>query len=144
MQGKSDDHMRDRILVLLVALVGLSGCYYKPRLPPGTCENDKWEEMLSGDKAWKSVIFQRQCGDEPSEIDISVLPATAALPNELGNAFRQDSTAEGTHSSHSMHQRWNGPRELWINHDGTMKVAFAASQVGPVRIVHGVGEFHEP
>ena len=136
--------MRNRVLVLPVALAALSGCYYTPRLPPGVCENDQLGEMPSPDKAWKSVMFHRQCGDEPSEFDISVLPATAALPNEPGNAFRQDSAGEGAHSSHSMHQRWNGSRELQINHDETMRVMLAASQVGPVRIVHGVGEFHEP
>lgn len=136
--------MRDRFLVLLLALAALSGCYYKPRLPPGTCENDKLGEMQSPDKAWKSVMFHRQCGDEALEFDISVLPAAAVLPNEPGNAFRQDSSPEGTHSSHSVYQRWNGSRELQINHDETTRVMLAASQVGPVRIVHGVGEFHEP
>ena len=135
--------MRFRILVLLVVLAALAGCY-KSRLPPGTCENDQWAELLSPDKVWKSVLFHRQCGDQPTETNVSVLPAPAALPNEPGNAFRQDSTVEGTRSSHTMHQTWKGPRELWISHDETMKVAFAVSEVGPVRVVHSVGEFHEP
>ena len=130
--------MRFRVLFLFLAVAGLSACY-KSRLPPGTCENDQWSEALSPDKQWKSVLFQRQCGDEVS-IHVSVLPATAKLANEPGNAFRQDLTAEGSPSSHTLHQRWEAPHELWIAHDQGMKVAFAASEVGPVRVSHSVGE----
>lgn len=133
--------MRKSVFVLFTALAGLSACY-KSRLPPGICENDPWSELLSTDKQWKSVLFQRQCADEVS-IHVSVLPATSTLPNQPGNAFRQDVTGEGTRSSHSFHQAWKGPNELWIGHDQTMKVAFAASEVGPVRVVHLVGEIPE-
>jgi hypothetical protein len=85
------------------------------------------------------VLFQRRCGDEVS-IHVSVLPATATLPNQPGNAFRQDRTGEGRRSSHTLHQTWGTPHELWIAHDQGMKVAFAASEVGPVRVFHAVGE----
>src|SRR5215472_14041731 len=112
--------MRLRILFLFIAFAGLSACY-KSRLPPGTCENDQLSDFLSTDKQWKSVLFQRQCGDATSELHISVLPATAALPNQPGNALRQDATGEATHSSHSLHQTWKGHYELWIAHDQTMK-----------------------
>jgi|SRR5580658_7719524 hypothetical protein len=127
--------MRTRVFVLLIALAGLSACY-KSRLPPGTCENDQMSELLSPDKQWKSVLFQRQCGAEVSEIHVSVLPATATLPNQPGNAFRQDATGEGPRSSHSFDQTWKRPRELWIGRDQTMKVALTASEVGPVKVVH--------
>lgn len=134
--------MRTRVFLLLFTLIGLSACY-KARLPPGTWENDQMGELSSPDKQWKSLLFQRQCGDEASEIHVSVLPATAPLPNQPGNAFRQDATGEGTRSSHSFHQAWKGSNELWIGHDQTMKVAFAASEVGPVRVVHVVGDIPE-
>jgi hypothetical protein len=133
--------MRDRLLVMFIAFAALSACY-KSRLPPGTCENDQWSEALSPDKQWKSVLFQRQCGDDVS-FHVSVLPATTTLANEPGNAFRQDTTGEGSRSSHTFHQRWKAPHELWIAHDQGMKVAFAASEVGPVRVFHSVGELPE-
>jgi len=115
----------DRLLVMLVAFAALSACY-KSRLPPGTCENDQWSEALSPDKQWKSVLFQRQCGDDVS-FHVSVLPATRTLANEPGNAFRQDTTGEGSRSSHTFHQRWKPPHELWIAHDQGMKVVRIAS-----------------
>jgi hypothetical protein len=135
--------MRTRVLILFTALAALSACY-KSRLPPGTCENDQVSELLSTDKQWKSVLFERQCGDETSEVHVSVLSATAALPNEPGNAFRQDATGDGTRSSRHLYQAWRGPRELWIGHDGSMKVAYAATGVGPVKVVHQVGEIRLP
>ena len=135
--------MRAEVLALLITFAGLSACY-KSRLPAGTCENDQLSELLSTDKQWKSVLFQRQCGDEASEMDVSVLPATAALPNLPGNVFRQDAIEERPRSPHSLHQTWTGPHELWIRRDHGMKVAFAASEVGPVRVTHSVGESREP
>jgi hypothetical protein len=135
--------MRGRRLVLLIALSTLSGCYENTR-PANKCDNDQTAESLSPDKEWKAVLFLRQCGDGPTESHISVLPATATLQNEPGNAFRQDRSGEGSKSSHSFQARWKGPRELWIGYDSTMKPAYAASQVGPVKIFHSVGMVPEP
>jgi hypothetical protein len=94
-------------------------------------------ESFSNDRQWKAVLFIRHCGIGASEFHVSVLPAAASLSNEAGNAFRQDATHEGggRHSYH-MQQVWKGPHELWISHDRGMTVAFAASAVGPVAVVH--------
>ena len=135
--------MRARALVLLVTFAGLTGCYESTR-PPDKCDNDQTGESLSPDKEWKAVVFLRQCGDGPTESHISVLPATASLPNEPGNAFRQDGTGGGSRSSYRMEGTWKGPHELWIAHDTTMKVAYAAAGVGPVRIVHSTGGIPAP
>jgi hypothetical protein len=133
MTNATENYVAQALLAL--GLAALLGCTYKCRLPPGTCENEQLGEAPSPDKAWKSVVFYRHCGCEGSEIEISVLPATAPLPNAPGNALRADST-----NSVRLQQAWKGPHELSISHDQKMNLAFAAPQVGPVRIVHSVGE----
>ncbi len=135
--------MRVKSLVFLVFFATLVGCYKNER-PANKCDNDQTGEYLSPDKEWKAVLFLRQCGDGPTESHISVLPATATLPNEPGNAFRQDRRGEGSQSSHTFQGSWKGPRELWIGYDSTMKAAYAASQVGPIKIDHSVGSVPEP
>jgi hypothetical protein len=127
---------RYRVLWLLIAAMGLTGCY-KSTVPQGECNNEGTAELLSNDGQWKSVLFLRQCGGGASEYQVSVLPTTASLSNEAGNAFRQDAGREGggRHSYH-MQQVWKGPHELWISHDRGMKVAYAASEVGAVTVVH--------
>src|SRR5215469_6392667 len=104
--------MRGRCLAALVTLATLAGCYQDER-PADKCDNDQVGEYVSPDHQWKAVLFLRQCGHGPTENHISVLPATATLPNEPGNAFRQDRTGEGSRSSHNFRAGWQGPRELW-------------------------------
>ena len=87
-------NVRRRVLWLVIPAVGLTACY-KSTLPPGQCKNELMSELLSGDKLWKAVLFSRQCGDSPSELQVSVFASQASLSNEAGNAFRQDASHEG-------------------------------------------------
>jgi hypothetical protein len=133
--------MSDRLLVVVLAFAGVTACY-QSRLPPGACENEQLSELTSTDGQWKSVLFERRCAQEVS-INVSVLPATATLPNEPGNAFRESAMWKRSRSALVLRQTWKGPDQLWIAHDEEMKVVFAASEVGPVRVFHSVGDLPE-
>ena len=124
--------MRGRLLWMLIGALGLTACY-KSTVSPDECKNEPTSQYLSNDGKWKSITFLRQCGDGVTEFQVSVLPTTASLSNEPGNAFRQDGTAQG---HHHMQQLWKSPHELWISHDPDMKIAYAASTVSTVTVVH--------
>lgn len=130
-------------LLLLIAAIGPAGCY-KSNVSQGQCTNEQTAQLLSADGQWKSVSFLRDCGGAHAEMQVSVLPAASPLGDEAGNTFRQDARQEAAHSSARMQQVWKGPRELWIGHDPNMKVAYSASQVGEVTVVHKAGEVLEP
>src|SRR5882757_8351949 len=129
-------NVRHRFLCLLIPAVGLTACY-KSTVPPGECKNELMSELFSGDRQWKAVLFSRQCGDSPSELQVSVLASRTSLSSEAGNAFRQDARREwGGHHLYNLRQAWKGPHELWISHNRAMKVGYAASQVGVVTVVN--------
>jgi hypothetical protein len=131
-----------RVLWLLIPVMGLAGCY-KSSFPPSQCENSDAQEVLSNDRQWKAVVFHRWCPEDRPAFHVSVLPAATPLPNEAGNAFRQDVSLEragtGGHA-HTIQQVWKGPRELWISHDENMKVAYSVSEVGEVTVVQTSGD----
>jgi hypothetical protein len=96
-----------RVLWMLIPAVGLTACY-KSTIPPDECKNEPTAQYLSNDRQLKSVTFLRQCGDGAIEFQVSVLPTTASLSNEPGNAFRQDGTRRGVEGHHRMQQLWKG------------------------------------
>jgi hypothetical protein len=130
-------------LLFLSTAIGLAGCY-KSTVSQEQCKNDPTAELLSPDGQWKSVSFLRECGAAPLEAHVSVLPVTSALGNEPGNAFREEASRAAAHYSFRIQQVWKGPRELWVGHAPDIKVAYSASQVGDVTIVHKAGEVLEP
>ena len=60
-------------------------------LLPSCCENERPFGHLSPDGKWKYVTFSRNCGATTADnFQVSVLPATALMPTEAGNAFIAD------------------------------------------------------
>ena len=131
--------MSARSLWIAVPTLICTGCYQASYSPPTECSNEQTAETLSNDRQWKAVTFLRQCPGLASGVEISVLPTAASLSTDPGNVFRQD--VDGAdHSSFRLRVRWESDRELWITHEHRMKVAFSASSVGAVTIVHKTGD----
>ncbi|MCH8536313.1 MAG: hypothetical protein LAT66_00960 [Alkalimonas sp.] len=80
----------------------------------GMCGNEVYTEILSPDNRHKAVIFQRDCGATTDfSTQISVMKASAHLPNKSGNTF----IVRG-HPKHFSHQvRWLSNAELFIEKD---------------------------
>ena len=129
------------MLSILISAAALAACY-RSTVDPAECSNEPTADYPSSDGQWKSVAFLRQCGAGPIELQVSVLPVNASLPNEPGNALRQDASQERVEGHHSfaVRQKWKNPRELWISHERGMKVKYAAWAVGAITVIHTDGE----
>ncbi len=90
------------IILLLVFIIG--GCNFLiSSFSDGLCGNEIFQEVYSPDHEYKAVVFQRDCGATTSfSTQISILKASAKLPDESGNAFAMDG-----------HPDWAGVKINW-------------------------------
>jgi hypothetical protein len=96
----------------------------------GCCGNEAPAEHLSPDGQWKYVSFDRNCGaTTSSNLQISVLPASKALPNEAANAFIADDN-HGT-TRFVAQPEWVSARELKITYSARARIFKKESKVGP-------------
>jgi hypothetical protein len=104
----------------------------------GRCENRRPEEFLSKDRLYKAVRFSRRCGSELPSLNISVLPASAALPDEAGNVFidvpPKDASGYATH----VRMIWSEAHTLTIERNESMALEKSASAAGEVQVIHKV------
>src|SRR5262245_28343121 len=96
------------------------------------CDNDDVTERLSPDGKWKIVGFQRTCGAHYHDnLQLSVLPANAKLPNEPGNVFSGEYRSSGFLANYewvdnqTLQIEYSRSAGSWINPDG---------KVGPITI----------
>jgi hypothetical protein len=96
----------------------------------GLCANVPTATLASPGGRLKGVSFSRNCGATTDfSQQLSVLPASARLPKDAGNAF-----IAGRHETFSFH--WTGPRSIEI----TGARATASHAAGEVRVP--LGFFH--
>jgi len=112
-----------RLLVFgaLASCLSLSGC----------CENEAPAEHFSPDGQWKYVSFDRNCGaTSSSNLQISILPASEALPKEAANAFIADDNHRVTRFV--AQPEWVSARELKITYSAKARIFKKESKVGPI------------
>jgi len=96
-------------------LLSLSDCM------PNPCANAQIAQDVSPSGKLKAVTFRRDCGATTKEtVQVSILPAKKALPNEAGNVF----VARGTPL---VVVRWIDDRHLSIS-GGDSSGAFEAKK----------------
>ena len=84
---------------------------------------------------WKFVVFDRNCGaTTASNLQVSVLLATAKLSNDPGNAF----IADGNHgvTGFVAQPEWLPPHTLRITFSSKARVFKKESQIGGVKIMY--------
>ena len=119
-------HLDMQVLCLAFSIFGcllLSGC----------CANEAPSEQLSPDGEWKYVTFDRNCGATTgSNLQVTVLPAAARLPNEAGNAFIADDNHGAAGSIARL--EWLAPHTLQITISSKARVFKKESRTGTVEI----------
>lgn len=111
-------------LGLCIALALLAGCL------PDLCGNEQRAEALSPNGKLKAVTFRRDCGATTTySVQISILPAGKALPNEAGNVF----VASG---EPLVIARWVDDRHLTISGGGSSGAFKAESLFRDVQITY--------
>lgn len=101
------------------------------------CRNEAPAEYLSPDGKWKYVTFSRNCGaTTEGNFQISILRASAPLPNKPGNAFQGD--YNGGAASYVAHVEWANATTLEIAYSSKAQVFLKEPRVGPIQIKYVV------
>jgi hypothetical protein len=107
-------------LVLLVLILIIGGCgFLLSSLFSDLCGNEIFQEVYSPGKAYKAVVFQRDCGATTGfTTHVSILKASATLPNLAGNVVALNGHPDSTKVSIN----WETNRLVSIRHSGAYKV----------------------
>src|SRR5258708_5160454 len=119
-------HHGMRVLCFAFSILGcllLSSC----------CENEMPYEHLSPDGEWKYVTFDRNCGATTrGNLQVTLLPTAARLPNEAGNTFIADDNHGAAGSIAQL--EWLAPHTLQITYSSTARGFKKESRTGMVEI----------
>lgn len=98
-----------------------------------SCGNDLAKEFPCPNGRLKAVVFRRDCGATTSfTMNVSILPAAKALPNEAGNVFVKDDDAAPT-------VRWIDDTHLLISETWPGKIFLQKPSVEKVQISYREG-----
>lgn len=124
--------MRGLGLAAAIILAGsLTGCHNS------LCDNESPAEHPSPDGKWKYVTFDRNCGaTTANNFQVSIVPASAPLPNESANAFSGDYNHGAT--PYVAEVAWIGPNTLQISYSSKARVFQKEPHVGPIEIKYVV------
>jgi hypothetical protein len=87
----------------------------------------------------KVVVFTRDCGATTGfSTQASVLPASAALPGDGGNAYIADNNQASGGDGLALDVRWLTPDSVELSHSSRSRVFKAATTVNGVRVVYQV------
>ena len=116
--AKSAAKVLGAIFLILILVIG--GCgFFLSSLFGGMCGNEIFQEVYSPDNEYKAVVFQRDCGATIGfSTQISILKASAKLPDESGNIFVMDEHPDWT----EVKINWETNRLVSITHSGKYDV----------------------
>lgn len=113
------NHMLAALSILSISILGsCSGC-----------ENKISEQKVSPDKSVKAVVFSRNCGATVGyNIQVSVIPAGASLPDDPGNVLIMEPY---TNSGRGVAVEWRDSRKLavWYPRDAKIFIQKQTCQV---------------
>jgi hypothetical protein len=117
-------------------MTGCSKVTVSGPLAAGQCENREVGEAFSSDRALKAVSYARRCGNDYSNLNVSVLPADATLPDAAGNALVEEPPPDRKGHESRLELVWEGPRQLRIAHNPEMRLRSSSATVHEVTIEH--------
>lgn len=103
------------------------------------CRNEVISESPSPDGTKRLVVFQRDCGATTDfSTQVSVLPASAPLPNAKGNVFISDTdhgvAPAGPSGGPSVTVTWESARSVVLTHHPKVRVFKSESDAGGVQV----------
>lgn len=125
--------------MLLLSLLINSAC---SSVSQDLCVNSVKKQILSPDKAFKAVVFERNCRTS-TNIQISVLPINQDLPNnETGNVFiyntvySEKESVDGNKAN--VEVKWIESKQIIVSFDDftTTKVARMQQQANDVKVIY--------
>jgi len=118
--------------ILTVVLVLIVSFMY---LTSDMCGNDIYSELLSPNKKYKAVVFQRDCGATTGfSTQISIIKSAETLDNDGGNVF----IIKGHPKKVSPILFWNSNSELNIKKEINGSEFKAEERFGTINIKYGV------
>jgi hypothetical protein len=94
------------------------------------CGNEVLRSVPSPDGKVKAVVFERDCGATTGYSEqVSLLAATAALPNASGDTFVADGNHGAAAGGPQVHVLWKNNQHLLIKHHPKARVFHAKQHV---------------
>jgi hypothetical protein len=119
-------------LLLVPLVIGVAVTLFVRFAPRTACTNEVLAEQPADGAAYRAVVFRRSCGPAaPVTTNVSVVPAAAPLPDEVGNVLILKDARE-------VDVRWSDPTHLVV---GYPKDAADTLEAGAV---HGIEATLEP
>ncbi|MGY0613405.1 hypothetical protein [Luteimonas sp. A501] len=112
-----------QLTVILIALVALSGC--------NSCGNEISQTVISPSGNIKAVVFNRNCGATTGfNTQVSIIPATGALPDIGGNTLTIDGAVP-------LQVQWRSESALHLAGLGSAEVFKQKDSVAGVSVSYG-------
>lgn len=107
-------------IILLILFLFIGGCeLFSSLLFRGMCGNEIFQEVYSPNNEYKAVVFQRDCGATTDfSTQISILKASAKLPDKSGNIFSMDGHPDWT----KVKVNWETNRLVSISYSGNYEI----------------------
>lgn len=130
-----------RLLLVWLAVPLVAAAVFLVWLLLETCENSRLRELLSPDRQWKLVIFERSCsGTVAWTTHVSVLREPEFLPNAPGNLLvsfeRHGSLIGASIHEPEVQARWSGPNSIELSYSSAAPIQSAVSELGRFRVTH--------
>jgi hypothetical protein len=119
-------------LLVLPLVIGLAVALFVRLVPRTSCRNEVVAEQAAEGAAQRAVVFRRDCGPKaPITTNVSVVPAEAPLPDDVGNALILN-------GPHEVAVRWTDATHLAVGYPSEAGNALEAGAV------HGIEVTLEP
>lgn len=113
-------------LLVVPVVIGIAVVVFIRSVPRMSCANEVLVELPADGAAHRAVVFRRSCGEAaPVTTNVSVVPADAPLPDDVGNLLIVKDARE-------VDVRWKDPGHVVI---GYPREAAAHLEAGAV---HGI------
>jgi hypothetical protein len=119
-------------ILAVLAFMACAGCV-------SLCGNADPHTYASPDGRMKVVVFTRDCGATTGfSTQASVVPASAPLPDNGGNAYVADNNHASGGDGLALDVRWLTPDSVELSHSSQARVFKAATVVNGIRVVYRV------
>jgi hypothetical protein len=106
-----------------------------------TCENSGLRELLSPDRSWKLVVFERSCSATVAwTTHVSVVAAEKMLPDAPGNLLvsfeRHGSLIGSSMQEPEIRVRWRDSETIELLYRAGTPIESSVARLGRFRIIH--------
>jgi hypothetical protein len=115
-------------LLIVPLVIGLAVAVFMRFVPRTACRNEVVSEQEADGAALRAVVFRRDCGPKaPITTNVSVVPASGSLPDDVGNALILN-------GPHEVAVRWTDATHLAVSYPSEAGNALEAGAIHGIEV----------